>query len=679
MRASLRTNLLAAIGAVAAMTAIASGISAYVYANTETRLLLVLREEMPAITLALKLAEASRRYSNGAVSLIAAQNQMQRQSLNIGLEQQADSIRNYLFYLRSTTVQLSRIDEIEHLVGSLTEGLAKENELSDILLELKDQDRVSRHWVAQRQADYIIIMGALLNTITANNPSPANYILSIRKEGARLLMALTQGDQIIDRDQIEVTRKNITLFVGNLSHLLDDAPQNRSEVASLHQWLNALIAGDHSIDKTLSIRMDLSSKYHELNKQAADNQLTASKLMLKIGALVDRIQSDVEATGRQSEHDILLSRALMIGIAVAAFFGPVIFVWLIVGRTIVRPLTTLAEATKRIAAGDLHAPIPEGSGEIAVMSDALRVFRDNTAILAERTAALTESDTKLRATLAAEKTAREQAEMIVVELIRTQEQLIHAEKLAALGGLVAGVAHEINTPLGVTVTASSIVAEKIGNLRDLASRGKIRRADFDNFIAEVNEASDLLASNLNRAARLIQAFKQIAVDQSHDERRIFNLRECLDDLITSLKPSWHRAGHSISFACPDNLELDTFPGALDQILTNLIMNSIIHGFVPEVPGHINILVKEYGQDRIEIVYSDDGAGIPGNLTNRVFEPFFTTKRGAGSTGLGLHIVFNLVTARLGGTIELRSGPSQGVMFGIVFPRVANRDEKNAVL
>ena len=268
------------------------------------------------------------------------------------------------------------------------------------------------------------------------------------------------------------------------------------------------------------------------------------------------------------------------------------------------------------------------------------------------------------------RTARIRAEEALDTLLSTQKSLVQAEKMASLGALVAGIAHEVNTPVGVSVTGVSHLAETIARLRGLASQGELRRTQFETFMSEMAELSDLVLGNLHKAARLINAFKQVAADRSADERCRFNLHLCLENLVASLRPCWQSAGHTVTVACPDDLELESFPGTLDQILTNLVVNSVTHAYEPGQSGHIAIEARALDAETIEIVYADDGRGIPEDLINRVFDPFFTTRRHTGSTGLGLHIVFNLVTTRLRGTLRLESADRPGVRFTLNLPKTA---------
>ena len=265
---------------------------------------------------------------------------------------------------------------------------------------------------------------------------------------------------------------------------------------------------------------------------------------------------------------------------------------------------------------------------------------------------------------------RAEAERALQQLRDAQDSLIQAEKLASLGGLVAGIAHEINTPIGITVTAASILADQVAGLRRQFQGGTLARSDFEEFMTTADEASRLVLSNANRAVMLIQSFKQVAVDQTTADRRVFALKPYLAEVLTSLSPRLRRAGHTIVVECDEGLEVDGYPGALFQVLTNLVMNALQHAFEAGQTGTIRIAARLFDPDTVEMRFTDDGKGITSADQGRIFDPFFTTKRGAGGSGLGLHIVFNLIVGTLNGSIAVQSHPGEGTTFVIGFPRVA---------
>jgi PAS domain S-box-containing protein len=267
--------------------------------------------------------------------------------------------------------------------------------------------------------------------------------------------------------------------------------------------------------------------------------------------------------------------------------------------------------------------------------------------------------------------AKEEAERALQDLKEAQVHLIQAEKMAALGSLVAGVTHEVNTPIGIALSGASLLADKARDLRVLFDAGAMRRSDFASFMETVDEASNLMLLNIERAARLMQSFKQIAVDQASEERRVFDLNDYIHEVLRSLGVRIRRSGHVVRVSCPEDLTIDSHPGAISQILTNLVMNSIIHGYDSGEIGRLDIAARCDG-DVVELVYADNGKGIPEVIQARVFEPFFTTCRDRGGSGLGLNILYTLVTRTLRGTVRLDSGSGVGATFILRFPRAMAR-------
>lgn len=253
-------------------------------------------------------------------------------------------------------------------------------------------------------------------------------------------------------------------------------------------------------------------------------------------------------------------------------------------------------------------------------------------------------------------------------LRQAQQDLIQAEKMGALGSLVAGVAHEINTPLGNTLTASSHLYDKVAEFSAMLEGNRLKRSDLVSFVSLLIETTHLMVANCERAAELVQSFRQVAVDQTSGERRRFDLKGYIEEVLLSLRPRLRKTGHRITVDCPGNLEIDGYPGAVSQLLTNFLLNSLMHAYNPGDAGRIAITVLPLEGRIIEMTYADDGKGIPAALLNRIYDPFFTTRRGTGGSGLGLHIVYNLVTGTLRGQISVESEPGRGTKFIVRFPQ-----------
>jgi signal transduction histidine kinase len=261
-----------------------------------------------------------------------------------------------------------------------------------------------------------------------------------------------------------------------------------------------------------------------------------------------------------------------------------------------------------------------------------------------------------------------EAEEALADLQAAQESLLQAQKLASLGALVGGVAHEINTPVGIALSCASHLADATRDMRKLFEADDIGIEDFERFMATVVDTTGLILSNCDRAAELIRSFKQVAVDRTTSERRRFDLGPYLREVLASLGPNLRLAGHAVSIECPAGIVMDSYPGALSQVLGNFVMNSLVHGFEEGRTGTISITAAETEPGQIHLTYADDGKGIEPQNIDRIFDPFFTTRRGTGGSGLGLHIVYNLVTGPLEGSVTVESQAGAGTQFHINLPK-----------
>ncbi|HKL86835.1 MAG TPA: PAS domain-containing sensor histidine kinase [Treponemataceae bacterium] len=285
----------------------------------------------------------------------------------------------------------------------------------------------------------------------------------------------------------------------------------------------------------------------------------------------------------------------------------------------------------------------------------------------DRTADLKRANADLVSTNAMLASRNEELGKANEKLRNMQNFLIESEKMAALAGLVAGVAHEVNTPLGIGVTAASHLSDMSTELIEAIQNKKLNDSQLSGFIADIKDGSDIILHNLNRAGKLIQSFKQLSVDQSGEPKRIFEVGSYMEEILQSVSPSIRKTKIKISVVCPESIVVNGYPGAFAQIITNLIMNSTIHAFPTDSEGTITITLTRQ-KDLLLVVFEDDGIGMPPDVLSRLFEPFFTTKRTTGGTGLGLSVVYSLVTQKLGGTIECKSSVGKGTKFTILFSR-----------
>lgn len=349
----------------------------------------------------------------------------------------------------------------------------------------------------------------------------------------------------------------------------------------------------------------------------------------KIEALATEIRDTTQLQADSTKQTavvvilVTLALALVIGIAAA----------IILTNSIAKPIRNLVDVINRLAREDnVDVPLVTKKDEIGQIARAISNFK----------------------------------EVILKRKEKTEAQLIQSEKMAGLGDLVAGVAHEINTPIGIAVTGSTHLQDQISLLEKSFDAGTLRKSEFKGFVDNAMPTAATIQYNLERASSLIKSFKQVAVDQSNQEIRKIRLAEYIEDVLVSLHPKLKQTQHIISVEGDKQLVVETVPGAISQVITNLVMNSIMHAFEDDQVGTIRINIESEG-NMIVLAYSDNGKGMDENTEKRMYEPFFTSKRGTGGSGLGLSIIFNLVTQTLSGSIHSNTKLHGGTVFEIRFP------------
>jgi len=335
-----------------------------------------------------------------------------------------------------------------------------------------------------------------------------------------------------------------------------------------------------------------------------------------------------------------LSRYIIIGIVLAAVIL-IIISFLLISR-LTRLFSDVSESMIRIGKGDYEAELTYHSdtAEFKQMAIAFSLFKST---LLER------------------------------EALEKQKQLFETEKITSLGQMMATIIHDVNTPLGVSHTAVSCIQDGINKIEAQLSSSNLTKTDLDTFVSLCDNSTEILLRNLTNAIDLLKSFKQITVDQVSEKARKINISEYFESVIHSLQPKTVKAGATIHFECSQNCHVYTYPGALAQAITNLISNSIIHGFGERSGGNIYITVTSENNDDIYFQYSDDGVGITEENLPKAMNIFFTTKQNQGGSGLGLNIIKNIVTKKLHGSIEISSTLGEGVSFNIRFPRLNNQE------
>ena len=449
----------------------------------------------------------------------------------------------------------------------------------------------------------------------------------------------------------EEARRNTDTIEKTIPVMADlaDNDLQRMALVRLKERTDALRKGMDNLSAELTNRTDLLRNTIDATQAEAMGAIDDLS-----GKMREREQKAQETFDRTLSN---ISRRVL-SIAVI-FLGIILSAGVLIALSIRLPLQQIMTAMRAITVGDYDREVQGTAArdEVGAMARAVEVFREN-AIAKRRT------EDELRS-------SKEKAESALLELNAAQQNLIDAERLAALGGLVAGVAHEVNNPIGISLTVASSFARRTEMFEaELNSGGGLRRSQLEEFVRTSRDAAQQLVANLHRAGELIQSFKQVAVDRSHAERRQFSLGEATDQIIASLRPVLKRAPIELTVDVPEGLLVDGYPGSYGQILTNLFLNAVNHAFANGQAGTISIAARPRGHEDIEISFADDGAGMTPDVQRQAFDPFFTTRRNEGGTGLGLHIVYNLVTQQLGGRMMLESRLGQGTIFRIIMPRVA---------
>ena len=471
-----------------------------------------------------------------------------------------------------------------------------------------------------------------------------------REHFAAMLVAANAYYLSLASDAAEEARTNIRRIedaIPVMSDLADNGLQ-RSALEALKQQATVLRGG-------LDNLADLFGKRSGLLRTEIDgNQAAMITAIDNLSTEMRRREQDAQARFDQS-----LANIYRVVVDVAALFLSFMLVGsVVVAQSIRQPLLRLMAAMRAITLGHYDRPIrgTSASDEIGDMARAVEVFRENAI-------AKNQAEADLRA-------AKEHAEQALAELRDAQKNLIQAEKLAALGGLVAGIAHEVNNPVGISLTVASSFARRCETFAAELRTPPLRRSSLDEFVATSHAAADQLVANLQRAGELIQSFKQVAVDRSHTERRQFDLAEATDQIIASLRPVLKRLPLSLLVEVPPGISMNSYPGSYGQVLTNLFLNAVVHAFPDGQAGTLSVRARTIGGDNVEITVADDGVGMAEEVRARAFDPFFTTRRDHGGTGLGLHIIFNIVTQSLGGRVAMDSAPGCGTTFSMRIPRHA---------
>jgi signal transduction histidine kinase len=537
------------------------------------------------------------------------------------------------------------VEQLEQVTERLLEGFGELRSLQSTIAKTYEEQVLAP---ARDMAGlYSIIEGATGHRDALIWPSLGKS----REAFTSLLVAANSYYLSLAAASAEEARRNTDTIEQTVPQMLElaDNDLQRMALEKLRSRTAALREGLGKLSEQLSSRTELLR--NTIDASQADAIAAIDDLSINMRKREQKAQETFDRTLSDISRRVLSIAVIFLGIILTA--------GVLIALSIRLPLQQIMTSMRAITLGEYEREV-QGLGardEVGAMARAVEVFRENA--IAKR-----KTEDELRA-------AKEKAESALLELNAAQQNLIDAERLAALGGLVAGVAHEVNNPIGISLTVASSFSRRAEMFEaELKSDGRLRRSQLEDFVRSSKDASQQLVANLHRAGELIQSFKQVAVDRSQAECRQFSLSESTDQIIASLRPVLKRAPITLTLDVPDGLVINGYPGSYGQILTNLFLNAVNHAFADGRSGTISISARPRGQEDIEIIFADDGAGMTPDVQRQAFDPFFTTRRNEGGTGLGLHIVYNLVTQQLGGRMMLESRLGQGTTFRIIMPRTA---------
>ncbi len=319
--------------------------------------------------------------------------------------------------------------------------------------------------------------------------------------------------------------------------------------------------------------------------------------------------------------------------------------------------------------GRVMDPADESKGSVWVIQD-ISERKQTEAALVEAKEGLEYSLVELEKQKSNVETAHSDLSAVLATLKQAQNNLITSEKMASLGALVAGIAHELNTPIGNSLLTATALADMVNDFEKQYREGGIKRSLLEAHMADSRMACSIMTNSLRRAADLITSFKQVAVDQTNDQRRPFDVCEVVRDTLAEFSAQLRRANCDAVIDGPTALAMDSYPGSVGQVLSNLINNALLHAFEGRIRSHLTITVRAVEGERVLLEFRDDGIGMPPKILHQVFDPFFTTKMGQGGSGLGMNIVYNIVTGMLGGTISIASEQGKGTTVTMTLPITA---------
>jgi len=699
-RYGIRVKMALAFAVVAGMAVTSGAVAWLSFRHVESQLTVVVLHSVPAMTTAEALAVEASAIANASTTLTAATTEPQRAGVMtelagriVGLNRQLDGLERLevdsgiLMVLRDRIRTLAV--NLNHQSDLVAQRIALNTRLHDNVTELADSHKQFLNAVTPRientyrslfvgiktlvddlgpkaggpvddrsggaeAATYrdMVVLQHRIGQLFNHNVGEMLALLELAAAGNLAAGLLNEVILVADPVRIHQLRSRfgeITISMGTIRLNLATTPENQVLLGLTTPMLQYGLGADNLFDGSLrALDLDRASAL-----VVAETHLLSEALTNAVNQLLATARANAEMTARDVQQGAATARLLQTlaaGLAVVVALG---IGWRYVGRQIIGRILALQRAMEAEAAGREMVIPAQGDDEISDMAAALGHF------VSRRKRA----ESELR-------TARDRAERAVRELTELQETLVQTEKMVALGGLVAGVAHELNTPVGVCLTAASLLTERTEDLARVFEAGQLRKSKVQDYIEVASEISLLIRSNLERAGDLIRVFKQVAIAPVEGERQIYRLREHLEVVVGLMAERVQRGGHRLDLDCPPELTMNGFPEALRQAVEVLLDNALTHGFPSDGSGIITVTAAITATDVVTLAVADSGVGISPEDRSRLFEPFFTTRRSQGGIGLGLHMVFNIVSSVLGGRIAVDSQPGQGTRFVVTIPATA---------
>jgi signal transduction histidine kinase len=701
-RFGILTRMAVAFAVVAGMAVTSEMVAWLSLRHIESQLTVVVGHSVPAMTTAEMLAVEASAIANASGTLTAASTEPQRAEVMTTLAGRIAGLNGLLDELERLEVDTGILGVLRDRIATLAANLNRQSDLvaqrialntklHDDVTELGDNHKQFLGAVTPRidntyrslftgiktlvddlgptgaagpagspnagagvAASYqdVVVLQRRIGHLFNHNVGEMLALLELAAAGNLAAGLLNEVILVTDPARIRQLRGRfgeITISMGTIRLNLATTPENQVLLGLTTPMLQYGLGAENLFDRRLRA-LDLN---RASDLVVAENRRLSEALTTAVNRLLATARANAEETARNVQHDAAAARLLQTLAAALAVLVALGIGWRYVGRQIIGRILALQRAMEAEAAGREIVIPAHGDDEISDMATALGHFVSRRKL----------AESELRA-------AKERAEGAVRELTELQEALVQTEKMVALGGLVAGVAHELNTPVGVCLTAASLLTERTEDFARLFEAGQLRKSKVQDYVDAAGEISRLIRSNLERASDLVRVFKQVAIAPMEGERQIFRVREHIDVVIGLMAERLRTAGHRLTVDCPPALTMNGFPEALRQVVDVLLDNALTHGFPSGTTGAITITVAGVAPASVSLVVGDNGVGIQSEDRPHLFEPFFTTRRNQGGVGLGLHMVFNIVSSVLGGRIAVESGAGQGTRFIVTVPATA---------